>query len=164
MIINIGQILKFTVSNSSSMAHYSKRSEDPPWHNGYNRTDIAEFGPIPKQFWLTMAQSYRKVAIMNKDFIFIVQKSAILSPLCPLRHLPVLRALAELGFLSRIRRNTFVRLLIVFAHWTMTAAQRPLIFHISKDKYASLVTNSINCRNCSFSHFADFGSRSTSEI
>ena len=30
------------------MAHYSKRSEDPPWHNGYNRTDIAEFGPIPK--------------------------------------------------------------------------------------------------------------------
>ena len=46
----------------------------------------------------------------------------------------------------------------------ITAALRYLVFHISNDKYTSLFTDSINCRNCLFSHFADSGSRSTSEI
>ena len=125
VIINIWQPFKFTVSNSAPITHFSKHSEDPPWHNGRNRTDIAEFGPIPTQFWYTMAQPFREVATMNPNFIVIGQKSARSSPLCPITALPVSIAFVELGFLSRIGRNKFERLLIVFGHWTMTAGLRP---------------------------------------
>ena len=60
-----------------------------------------------------------------------------------------------------------VRLLLVFGHWTVTTTLTRLIFHISKNKYTVsifVITDSINCRNCSFSHLADSASRSTSEI
>ena len=50
------------------------------------------------------------------------------------------------------------------AHWIMTAALRLLIFQISKDKYTSLITYSISCRNDSFSHFGVSASKSTSDI
>ena len=50
----------------------------------------------------------------------------------------------------------FEWLLIVFGHWTMSAALSSLIFHISKDNsYISITDDSINCRNYSFSYFAD---------
>ena len=48
MIINIGQ--PFAVSYSAPIAHFSKRYEDPPSHNGQDRVDIAEFGPIRTRF------------------------------------------------------------------------------------------------------------------
>ena len=84
--INIGQPFKFAVSNSAAIAHFSKRSEDPPRHSGHNRTDIVDFGLIPIQFWLNMAQLYPEVTIMNQNFVVIGKKSARSSPLCPLRH------------------------------------------------------------------------------
>ena len=103
VIINIGQHFKFDASNLSPKAHFSKRSENPPWHNGHSRTDIAEFGPIPIQFLLTMAQTYCKVVIMNQKSIVIGQKPVRSS----ITALPVSRALVELGFLNRIGCNEF---------------------------------------------------------
>ena len=60
-----GQPLKFAVSNSALVAHFSKRSIAPPWHIGHTQTNIAEFDPMPTKFWFTMAQSNREVAIIT---------------------------------------------------------------------------------------------------
>ena len=65
VIINIGQPVEFAVSNSAPITHFTRPSENPPWHNGYNQTDIAEFGPMLTQIWFIMAQLYREAAIMN---------------------------------------------------------------------------------------------------
>ena len=40
VIINIGQPFKFSVCNSTPIAHLSKHYEDPPWHSGRNWTNI----------------------------------------------------------------------------------------------------------------------------
>ena len=85
VIISNAQPFKFAASNLAPITHFSKRSKEPQWHNGHSWTDIAEFGPIPIPFRFTMAQSYREVAIMNQDFIFIGQKWVRSSPLCQLR-------------------------------------------------------------------------------
>ena len=112
--------------------------------------------------WATFVSALNLIRFQNQDFIVIeIDKIA---PNVSITALPVSRELVELGSLSRIGRNKFERFLIVFRHWTMTVAPRSLIFNICKDKYTSLITDSINCRNCSFSHFADSGSRSPSEI
>ena len=60
-----GQPLKFAVSNSAPVAHFSKRSKDPPGHIGHTQTNIAEFDPMPTKFWFMMAQSNREVAIIT---------------------------------------------------------------------------------------------------
>ena len=83
--INIGQPFKFAVSNSVSIADFCKRSELSVTQWAY-WTDIADFVPIPKQFWFTLAQSYREVAIVNQDLIVLGKKSARSSPPCPSRH------------------------------------------------------------------------------
>ena len=103
-INTIGQSFKFTVSNS---AHFSKRSEDIPWHNGHTRTDITEFGPIPTRFWFTLAQSYREVAIMNQDFVAIEPKIGKIVLILPITALSVFRAPTELGFRSLIEHCKF---------------------------------------------------------
>ena len=98
---------------------------------------------------------------MNQDFVVIGPKSARSSSLRPLRHLLVPIALAELGFLSRIGHSKFERLLLVSVTQPWPLQPTRMIFHISQDKYTSLITDSIHCRNCSFSNFADSGSRWT---
>ena len=55
-IINIGQPFDFADSYSAPVAYFSKRSANPPWHNGHIRTDIAEFGPVPTKTLLIKAQ------------------------------------------------------------------------------------------------------------
>ena len=50
VIIKNGQPFKFGVFNSAPTAHFSMHSEDPPWHNGHHRTDIADFGLMPTKF------------------------------------------------------------------------------------------------------------------
>ena len=51
---------------------------------------------------------------MNRDFCYRAEISKIF-PIVLIIALPVLRAVAELGFLSRIGRNKFERLLILFS-------------------------------------------------
>ena len=85
VVIDIRQRFTFTASNSAPIVHFGRCPGDPPWHNRHNRTDIAESGSMPAQFWLTMAQFYREVAIMKQDHV-IGPKSVRWSPLCPLRH------------------------------------------------------------------------------
>ena len=53
-------------------------------------------------------------------------------------------ALAELGFLGRIGQSKFERLLLVLRHRTVPVALTYVTFHISKDKYTSLITDSVN--------------------
>ena len=79
VIRSIGQPIKFVLSISGRIAHLIWCSEDPPWHNGHNQTDIAEFGPMSTKFWFTMAQLYREIAIMYQDFVLIGPKPARLS-------------------------------------------------------------------------------------
>ena len=76
-VINIEQSFKFVVFNTAPVTYFGKRAEDPPWHGGHNRIDIAEFGP--KDFQISdsdsfiqqsfgsfiVAQLYREVATMN---------------------------------------------------------------------------------------------------
>ena len=76
----------FAVSNSAQIPNFSKRPEDPPWHNKHTRIDVVEFSPLLTQFWFTMAQSYREVAIMNPHFVAIGPKSQRWCPLFPLWH------------------------------------------------------------------------------
>ena len=85
VIINIRQPFTSAASNSAPIAHFG-RPGDSPRYNWHNRTDSAELGPMPTQFWFTMAKLYREVAKMNPDFVVIRPKSARWSPLCPLRH------------------------------------------------------------------------------
>ena len=93
---------------------------------------------------------------MNPDFVVIKLKSTRWSPSCLARHSLFLERLAELGFLCRIGKSKIERSLVDFGHWTMTAALRTrVIFHIFQNKYISLIADSINCRNCSFSYFPD---------
>ena len=105
----------FAVIYSDPIAHFSKRPEDPPWHNKHNRTDIAEFGPMPTQFWFTMAQLYLEV----NEFSLCCYRAVIgkMGPFVPITVLHVSRALAKLGFLGRIGHSKFERLLIVLGHW-----------------------------------------------
>ena len=70
----------------------------------------------------------------------------------------------EFGFLDRIVYSKFDRPLIVFGPWTVMAALMGGIFHITRNKYTSLITDSISCENCTFLHFAGSRSRSTSDI
>ena len=99
----IGQPFTFAASSSAPIAHCSKHTEGPPWHNRHNRTDIAEYGAMPTPFWFTMAQLYREVAILNPDFVVIGPKSARRSPLSPLQHCPFPKRLQNWAqFLGRI--------------------------------------------------------------
>ena len=163
-ILSNGQPFKFAASNLAPITHFSKHSKEPQWHNWHSRTDIAEFWSgshtVSVHYGTIISWSCHNEPII---YFYRAQMGKIVT-FVPITSLPVSRALAKLGYLGRIGRNKFERLLIVFGHWTMTAALRLLIFHISKNKYTSLITNSINRRNCSFSHFADSGSKSTSEI
>ena len=120
--IKIRQTIKFTVSNSAPITQFSKRSEVPPWHNGYYWTDIIEFGPIPIQFWFSVAQSYREVVI----------KSLLLS-LCLLRHCLFQERLQNWAFCAEFDAiHLKGRLLFVLGYWTMIAALRLLMFGKSK--------------------------------
>ena len=75
--------------------------------------------------------------------------------MCPWGHCLFQERSHNWAFWVELDAINLKRLLIVFGHWTMTSPLRPVIFHISKDNYISLITDSINCQNCSFSHFAD---------
>ena len=162
VIINIGQCFKFAVSNSTPIAHFCKRSEDPPRRNGYNRTDIVEFGPIPKQFWFIMAQSYREVTIMNQDFIVIGQTSVRSPPLCPLRHCLFQERLQNLAFWAELDAinlkscsfghrtvNTAlssplrVRYVVSFVNLKTAACSRSIETFLYSGEYGGLETNAI---------------------
>ena len=117
------------------------------------RLNVAQKALFLLQFWFIMAQLYCEVVIMNKDFIVIGQKSAQIVPILPIDYgIAWFKSNCTISFLSRIGRNKFENVLIVFGHWSITVAQRPLIFHTSKDKYTGPIFDSMNCRNCSFSH------------
>ena len=153
MIINIEQPFKFAVSNSDPIVHFCKRLEDPPWHSGYNGTDSDKFGPMSTKFWSTMAQLYPEVAIMNPDaVVFIGPKLARSSSLCPLRHCLFPKRLQNWALIGYSKFEKFV---IAFGHWTVTVALTRVIFHVTKDKYCTIIIVSINCRSCTFTHFAD---------
>ena len=116
------------------------------------------------KFWFIMAQLYHDVAITNQDFVVLGPKSGRSSPMCPLRHYLFPKCLQNWDFWPELHGHTkFERLLIVFGHWSATAKRKRVIFHLSKDKYTSFITNLIKCRRCSFLHFAHSGSWSTSE-
>ena len=146
VITNIGQ----TVSSSASITHLSKRPEDPPWHNEHNRCDIADFGPMSAKIWFNIAQLY----LCHSELCCYLAEIGKIVPTYPFKALPVSRALAWLGFLGRIGQSKFERLLMVSGDWTVTAALTRVIFHISIYKYISLIIDTINCLNCTSSHFA----------
>ena len=104
------------------------------------------------KFWSTMAQLYPEVAIMNPDAVVIGPKLARSSSLCPLRHCLFPKRLQNWALIGHSKFEKFV---IVFGHWTVTVALTRVIFHIPKDKYSTIIIVSINCRSCTFTHFAD---------
>ena len=144
MIINIGQAFKFCCFQ---FGPNSTLSEDPGWHNGHKRTDIAEFGVIPTKFWLIMAQIYREVARMNQDFAIIGSNSARSSSLCPLRHCLFPERLQNWAFWGYSKWNLKgCSLFSGIEPWHAPLTR--VIFHISKDKYSGFITDVMHCRNC----------------
>ena len=168
IVIHGNSCIILYVSNSAPITHCSKRSQDPAWHKGHNRTDIAQFGRFQQSLGSLWHNYIVKLPPWTKTLLLLGLNRQD-CPHCACHATAcyhVARALAELGFLS---------FLFVF-NWTQwiwkvarcfrapNSLQTHVIFTISKDKYTSLITDSMNCRNCTFSRRADSGSRSTSEI
>ena len=102
-VINNGQSFKFVVSNSASKTQFSKHSENPSWHNGYNRVVIVDFCLMTKtKAWFTIGQLHHKVTMMKQDFFGIGPKSAISSTLRPLRHCEFTERLQNCAFRTEL--------------------------------------------------------------
>ena len=134
VIINIRQTFKFAVANSASIVHFNKRYENPAWLSGCNRTDSQ---------------------LSSDTNNILVHYGTIISWSC--HNEPWLCCYRNWQDRSHC------------AHYGIASFQRACSIGLSgfilpKDKYSTLITVSIDCRNYTFSHFADSGSRSTSEI
>ena len=130
-----------------------------PDYFSLNSQNITNMGPLVTAQILRIQSDSNKVLVHSRwqNYIVNCHKEPRLigrrsTPLCPLR------------YCLFSEHHKFEMLLIIFRHWTVSAELTGVIFHTSKDKYTSFVTDSINCQNCTFLHFTDCGSRSTSEI
>ena len=130
VIINMRQHIKFAVSNPAPIAHFSKRSEDPPWHNVLNRTNIAEFEPVSTKIRFTMVQIYNEIAITNQNFVVFGPKIVETLPIVPIMTFYVSRVLAEFGFMDPIGHSKCDILLIVFRLCTITAVLASDIWYL----------------------------------
>ena len=107
LMINAGQRFKFAISNSVpvfTLASALKTLHDTV---GHHRTDIAEFGPMSTVFvhngTIISGSCYNE-----PRFVFCYRaETGKIVPIVSITALPISRALAKLGFLGRIRHNTF---------------------------------------------------------
>ena len=92
----------FYVYNSAPITHFSKLSEDPLWHNGHNRTDIAQFGRFQQSLGSLWHNYIVKLPQWTKTLLLLGQNRQD-CPSCAYHDTAcyrVTKALAESVFLS----------------------------------------------------------------
>ena len=114
-----------------------QRSENLPWDNEHNRTDIAEYGPTLVYYGTIISWSWHN-ELRHRWYRAKIGKMVLIVAITAL---PVSRALAELGFLGRIGDGKLEILLIVFGHWTVTASPTHVIFHTFTEQYTGPITD-----------------------